>query len=453
MSAHTLEYSGLHSCNTLGSGIEMVEHGEHCEPPSDVDAMIKASQERLAAAQHRLAILQKDQPMKIPEDHPAGAPYIARQEGEFAAGTAACDLKSHPAPTVIIESPLTVVTTSSDMAEHPDNQLGLESQGQDLFGAGTPVPSPEAPPPLPPPDEITPPPPPAPAMDSRELESNKPSPEPIKPAPTVLQPWNAKHPHYWKMYRYFQQTKHDGSLKCTKEALEMYQSKGGCEKLAELLNRHGNFAKVEVALKKWHERKDPDGALLDGDFVPSMSASSSDLVNLAVSRSDGGQTDVKNDSVRADGSSFKLCYPSLKQNTSHAELLGGFVDVCSRKIDNTQKVIDTLHAVNTARATELVSQIETVIEQKKKTNKRMMEIQGELLVDVSRNFESELQNLFASCTKLDVTLNNFVTRSKQIKKPKGSLGGASSKAASKKRPKAKAKTKAKGKKQPSEKDT
>ena len=84
------------------------------------------------------------------------------------------------------------------------------------------------------------------------------------------------------MYRYFQQTKHDGSLKCTKEALEMYQSKGGCtlaylscqsvelrttsthlvwihnisgEKLAELLNRHGNFAKVEVALKKWHERK------------------------------------------------------------------------------------------------------------------------------------------------------------------------------------------------------
>lgn len=42
---------------------------------------------------------------------------------------------------------------------------------------------------------------------------------------------------------------------------------------------------------------------------------------------------------------------------------------------------------------------------------------------------------------------------RQIKKPKGSLGGASSKAASKKRPKAKAKTKAKGKKQPSEKDT
>ena len=122
-----------------------------------------------------------------------------------------------------------------------------------------------------------------------------------------------------------------------------------------------------------HTRKDPDGALLDGDFVPSMSASSSDLVNLAVSRSDGGQTDVKNDSVRADGSSFKflnerlaissckgqvdgmlvsyqmwwvfallrLCYPSLKQNTSHAELLGGFVDVCSRKIDNTQKVIES----------------------------------------------------------------------------------------------------------------
>lgn len=35
-------------------------------------------------------------------------------------------------------------------------------------------------------------------------------------------------------------------------------------------------------------------------------------------------------------------------------------------------------------STRLVSQIETVIEQKKKTNKRMMEIQGELLVDVSR---------------------------------------------------------------------
>lgn len=31
---------------------------------------------------------------------------------------------------------------------------------------------------------------------------------------------------------------------------------------------------------------------------------------------------------------------------------------------------------------------------------------------LGRNFESILQQLFATCTKLDVTLNNFVTRSK-----------------------------------------
>lgn len=38
---------------------------------------------------------------------------------------------------------------------------------------------------------------------------------------------------------------------------------------------------------------------------------------------------------------LRLCYPSLKQNVSHAELLPNFVDVVSRKIDNTQKVLVT----------------------------------------------------------------------------------------------------------------
>lgn len=35
-----------------------------------------------------------------------------------------------------------------------------------------------------------------------------------------------------------------------------------------------------------------------------------------------------------------------------------------------------------------------------------------MTVDFRRNCESELQGLFAKCTKLDVTLNNFVVRSR-----------------------------------------
>ena len=99
--------------------------------------------------------------------------------------------------------------------------------------------------------------------------------------------------------------------------------------------------------------------------MPCTTASTADLLGHAIKAQGGDEHDHKSDSVRVDSSSFKflgtrsictyesfgsyirqscllrLCYPSLKQNVSHAELLPNFVDVVSRKIDNTQKVLVT----------------------------------------------------------------------------------------------------------------
>lgn len=38
---------------------------------------------------------------------------------------------------------------------------------------------------------------------------------------------------------------------------------------------------------------------------------------------------------------LRLCYPSLKQNASQTSMLPSFVSVCSRKLDNTQRVMET----------------------------------------------------------------------------------------------------------------
>lgn len=52
--------------------------------------------------------------------------------------------------------------------------------------------------------------------------------------------------------------------------------------------------------------QDPDGTLLDGDFIPSTAASNVDLISHAVSKAQGSDEHDKSDSVRVDSSSFKF---------------------------------------------------------------------------------------------------------------------------------------------------
>ena len=80
-----------------------------------------------------------------------------------------------------------------------------------------------------------------------------------------------------------------------------------------------------------------------------------------------------------------------------------------------------------------MDQIDHIVGQLKSTQKSMMDIQGDALLYPdrwvlfflstafsyiytcmfnARDFESQLQKLYASCTKLDVTLNNYIVRSK-----------------------------------------
>jgi hypothetical protein len=54
--------------------------------------------------------------------------------------------------------------------------------------------------------------------------------------------------------------------------------------------------------------QDPDSALLDSDFVPSIAARVPDLAECAIEQSQGqgNKDEERNESVRADSSSFKF---------------------------------------------------------------------------------------------------------------------------------------------------
>eukprot|EP00913_Durusdinium_trenchii_P030330 g28412.t1 len=205
----------------------------------DIDAMIQASKDRIESAQRRLADLQREKTIELPETHPEGAPYVARADGGFVAGNAVT-LRRYVTP------------------------------------------------------------------------------------------------------------KKDGTLKCSKDCFDLYQQPGGSAKLKALLTRHGQLGIVEAS--------------------------------------------------------------------------------------------EQLQDVGTAKAIELIGQMKTVLAELKKTHQRMIEIQADSLVNVDRDFEKELQPLLTTCTKLDVTLNNYVVRARSIKKPKAKASD-SGRAKSKAQPKKKAKAK------------
>ncbi|CAK9084651.1 unnamed protein product [Durusdinium trenchii] len=157
MSRETVLYGG-HSCATLARGIAMANHGEHGDPTNALQAQIEASMAKIAAQQKRLAELSQDVPIHLPEKHPAGAPYVARSDGAFLAGTAQTtleqtlpnSLQTIPGPsnlgkqtTIDLES---IVSTPPPPAgerktDYPDMHEGFNSG----FPTGTPTPKGKAP--------------------------------------------------------------------------------------------------------------------------------------------------------------------------------------------------------------------------------------------------------------------------------------------------------------------
>ncbi|CAK9002404.1 unnamed protein product [Durusdinium trenchii] len=256
MSRETLEYRPAHSCATLANGILMAEHGDHAAVSPSLEEQIKAfllinmlnswfaSQERIRAAQERLSALGLDSHLGLPEAHPAGyhclegyrAPYIARSDGHFVAGQAVATLESSQgltgtepaAPITPLDRSDTVQTVES-MATTPRHEG---------YNSGFPSPPPFVLPATPLADAKGPP-----AIQTQipKADSTQVPDEPREAEERQTPPGEGT---------YVENA--DGRSTTT---IQTTVEKGGGDKLKELLKRHGEFAKIEVSIKKWVEKK------------------------------------------------------------------------------------------------------------------------------------------------------------------------------------------------------
>ncbi|CAK9110753.1 Uncharacterized protein SCF082_LOCUS51432 [Durusdinium trenchii] len=369
-----------HSCVSLAKGIGLVG-GEMHEPAAmDIDAMIQASKDRIESAQRRLADLQREKTIELPETHPEGAPYVARADGGFVAGNAVT-LRRYVTPKK--DGTLKCSKDCFDLYQQPGGSAKLKAlltrHGQ--LGIVE-------------------------ASVKRWIERKA---RFDKKGGWYTKIWLATERHWTKPMI---QTAWEWAEKRGKKRKNpVHGEEEICfvlddefllrEERGQSLSASGSF-----------EMEDPDADLLDGVVVPEASVHANDAANFAADQMCGHEDGDKNEAARAGSSSFKLHFPSLKQNVSQLSLLPTFVDVCSKKLDNSDKVLEQLQDVGTAKAIELIGQMKTVLAELKKTHQRMIEIQADSLVNVDRDFEKELQPLLTTCTKLDVTLNNYVVRAR-----------------------------------------
>eukprot|EP00435_Cladocopium_sp_Y103_P023850 s546_g5.t2 len=228
----------------------------------DRELQIEASEERIRAARERLAKLQNDKKIDMPENHPQGAPYVAREDGAFLAGNAQQALRDASSPTPQSTTATELETTPSSLKsqfnqeKYPDNQEGLLETPQRQ------------------------------AMPMDDLP-----PTPTPPAGEGLAAQEAEH---GSKARGLDESQVPPEIE--QEEKEQMQPPRQGAKLKALLERHGDF------------QKDPDSALLDSDFLPSITAKTSDLAEVAIehSQGQGNKDEERNESVRADSSSFKL---------------------------------------------------------------------------------------------------------------------------------------------------
>lgn len=276
--------SRLWSCSTLFAGLNLLSTNSTGEQQAtmDIAAMIRASQDRIAKLHAQLAAQTGGEAAVAPPAAVPGAPILATEGEPMITGHA---VQSLPATLVETqngntqtESSQSLGLTSSEGGAPAPPEVCSQDRQPDSLHTPPPVhtaPSPDkvssvAPSPakvpnpcetptrakVPNPCET-----PSPtkglkrvasALTSNPDESSLPSASSPASTTAPARP-RSKCPSYWKMYRYFQPRK-DGSLKCSPEALELYQSETGREALRNLLLKHGDFKTVEVHAKKYHRK-------------------------------------------------------------------------------------------------------------------------------------------------------------------------------------------------------
>lgn len=156
--------------------------------------------------------------------------------------------------------------------------------------------------------------------------------------------------------------------------------------------------------------EDPDGQFLESD-LPSSS-------RLAILKH-GNDDDEKPDGAGANFGSFKLTFPTIQENSSAISVLPSFIEVCGRKIDQTQSVLEKLKTVGSNQANAHASQIQIQLNHMTDVYSKLETLQKECAVSRTARPETQqaILQLCASCTKTDVALNNLVVRARSIKAP------------------------------------
>ncbi|CAE7529160.1 PRX [Symbiodinium sp. CCMP2456] len=199
------------------------------------------------------------------------------------------------------------------------------------------------------------------------------------------------------------------------------------KKLHQLLKQNGDFKAMELQVKKVHkeeearlilndnfemldetgeevvlsgsmELEDESGWLLEGG-LPSINGPVNEIMNHPSASSGAGHEAV----VAGSAASFKMVFPTLAQNSSPVTILASFVDVCGRKIDQSE---------------ELHGQIKNMVDDMKKAYQLLTTKQAESVTTApdKPSFNDELLRTFADVTKKDVMMNNFLLRAKPMVK-------------------------------------
>ncbi|CAK9090615.1 unnamed protein product [Durusdinium trenchii] len=169
--------------------------------------------------------------------------------------------------------------------------------------------------------------------------------------------------------------------------------------------------------------QDVDGGMLESQFA-------GEDANAAFPES--AEDRVKQAAVVAAAGKSKLVFPTIQRNDSPFAVLPTFINVLCKKVDSATDAKDRLIAMKIPRATEMAKEMEKLLTSLNSLYGKLSAKQADYLAMDTSKPESleakknEVMGLFAQCTKDDVTLNNYLTRSKNIKKPTESVAAKKS---------------------------
>jgi len=160
------------------------------------------------------------------------------------------------------------------------------------------------------------------------------------------------------------------------------------------------------------ECEDPDGLLFSSDLIPDDEFGSKPA--------DGhDHRAVVAAAANASSGSKQLIFPTLQKNDSPFTILPNFITCLGKKIDQAVVVQEKLENMGVPRATEMAGHIKNLVETLNAKYNTLNDKQAEYLTtEDARSMDEKKKNLmelFSSCTKNDVALNNLLCRSRNIK--------------------------------------